>query len=299
MTTRWISCWLVAGITLASCGGSDGGNSAGSATEGSRSSQSTTETEPSTTPAPVTQPSDPSTNPSTTVADTSASTEPVTTEPAPLATEAEAAASALITLADLPPEWTEQPYDPADDADDDEVLALVAECSGLDPALLGDDVLGDTKAKTGEFNSPDESASVQHTIGFAVDDATARAALEAIGDPALPDCYEQALATAFAAEFPDPDPTDTLPAELVLGEVVAEYVDVTGLADPDEAVWLTFLAPLTVSGQTFEQHLDLIFLRTGRVLSQVQLGGLGAPFPPDLIDQIVTLAIERAESIAP
>ena len=139
---------------------------------------------------------------------------------------------------------------------------------------------------------------MQHTIGFAVDEATAAAVLEAIGDPALPDCYEQALATAFAAEFPDPDPTDTLPAELVLGEVVAEYVDLTGLANPDEAVWLTVLAPLTVSGQTLEQHVDLIFLRTGRVLSQVQLGGLGAPFPPDLIDQIVTLAIERAESIA-
>ena len=232
------------------------------------------------------------------VAATPASTEPVTTEPAPPATEAEAAASALITLADLPADWTEQPYDPADDANDDEVLGLMGECSGLDPALLGDDVLGDTKAKTGEFDSPDESASVQHTIGFAVDEATAAAVLEAIGDPALPDCYEQALATAFAAEFPDPDPTDTLPAELVLGEVVAEYVDLTGLANPDEAVWLTVLAPLTVSGQTLEQHVDLIFLRTGRVLSQVQLGGLGAPFPPDLIDQIVTLAIERAESIA-
>ena len=292
--TRRIACWLVVGFAFAGCGGSDDGNSAGSTTDGSRSSQSTTDTEPPTTPAPVTLPSDPSTM----VAATPASTEPVTTEPAPPATEAEAAASALITLADLPADWTEQPYDPADDANDDEVLGLMGECSGLDPALLGDDVLGDTKAKTGEFDSPDKSASVQHTIGFAVDEATAAAVLEAIGDPALPDCYEQALATAFAAEFPDPDPTDTLPAELVLGEVVAEYVDLTGLANPDEAVWLTVLAPLTVSGQTLEQHVDLIFLRTGRVLSQVQLGGLGAPFPPDLIDQIVTLAIERAESIA-
>ena len=55
---------------------------------------------------------------------------------------------------------------------------------------------------------------------------------------------------------------------------------------------------LTVQGDTLEQQVHLIFLRSGRVLSQVQLGGFGEPLPEDLFDPIISLAIERAESIA-
>ncbi len=289
---------IVATIALTACGG--GGDSADTAGAESSSTADPVVTEPATSP-PTTVPATtvPATDPPTTVPATDPpTTVPATTEPPAPVTEADFAASALLTLDDLPDGWTETPDDPADDADDDETLAMIAECAGLDLVLLGDQVLGDTKAKSGEFGSPDEVSTVQQTIGFATDEATALAAIATIGNAALPDCYEQSLATLFATEFPDEDSTDDKPAELVLGEVVAEFVDLTGIAAADEAVWLRVMAPLTYQAETITQHVDLIFLRVGRVLSQVELGGFGEPFPQDLVDPIMSLVNERAGSIA-
>ncbi len=293
MMRRRFAPMIVATIALTACGG--GGDSADTAGAESSSTADPVVTEPATSP-PTTVPA--TTEPATTVPATDPpTTVPATTEP-PAPTEADVAASALLTVDDLPDGWTETPYDPADDADNEETLAMIAECAGLDLALLGDQVLGDTKAKSGEFGSPDEISTAEQTIGFAPDEATALAAIAAVGNAALPDCYEQALATLFAIEFPDEDSTDDQPADLVLGEVVAEFVDLTGIAAADEAVWLRVVAPLTYQAETINQHVDLIFLRVGRVLSNVELGGFGVPFPPDLIDPIMSLVNERAGSIA-
>jgi hypothetical protein len=293
MMRRRLVPMIVATIALTACGG--GGDSADTAGTESSSSADPVVTEPATSP-PTTLP--PTTVPATVPATDPPATVPATTEPPAPVTEADFAASALLTLDDLPDGWTETPDDPTDDADDDEILAMIAECSGLDVALLGDQVLGDTKAKSGEFGSPDEISTVQQSIGFAPDEATALAAIAAIGNAALPDCYEQSLTTLFATEFPDEDTTDDQPAELVLGEVVAEFVDLTGIAAADEAVWLRVVAPLTYQAESITQHVDLIFLRVGRVLSNVELGGFGEPFPQDLVDPIMSLVNERAGSIA-
>lgn len=287
--------WMVAAtIGLAACGG--GGESAtDTADRETQTSRPTATAPPTTTPVtttPVTtEPAPANTEP--------AATAPPTTEPAPPATEAELAASVLITLDDLPEGWTETPFDPNEDNSDDEaVLAAIAECAGLDLTLINRDVLGDTRAESSEFESGEEVASVKHVIGFASDELTARAAMVEVGNPALPDCYAEAVKASFEARFADPDPTDSVPAEVVLGDLVAERVDLTNIAAEDEAVWVRVVASLTVQGDTLEQHVHLIFLRSGRVLSQVHLGGSGEPFPEDLFDPIISLAVVRAESIA-
>ncbi len=284
--------WMVAAtIGLAACGGG-GDNATGTAdTESPQTSQPTATAPPTTAPATAPTTAPPTTAPATTVPGPEATVPP--------ATEAELAASVLITLDDLPEGWTETPFDPNEDNSDEEaILAAIAECAGLDLTLINRDVLGDTRAESGEFESGEEVASVKHVIGFAPDEATAMAAMVEVGNPALPDCYAEAVRESFEAQFADPDPTDSVPAEVVLGDLVAERVDLTNIAAEDEAVWVRVVASLTVQGDALEQHVHLIFLRTGRVLSQVQLGGSGEPFPEDLFDPIIKLAIERAESIA-
>jgi hypothetical protein len=242
-------------------------------------------TEPATTESLATEP--PATEPAT--------TQPPQTTAAP-ASEAEAAASALLRIDDFVDGWSETPYDQAEQDDDAKTLALIAECSGLDVNLIGDGVLGDTKASSNTFISPDATASVDHTVGFAPDEATAIAAIAAIGDPSLPGCYVQAIEARFAEAAAATVPADTLPPGLELGELVMERVQLDDVAD-DEAVLYSVEAPLVFNGQSIPQYVYLVFLRNGRVLSNVSLSGDGAPFPDNLIEGIVSLAGERAEAI--
>jgi hypothetical protein len=242
------------------------------------------------TAEPTTAP--PSTMPATTPLETMAPTTtiPATTE-AP-ATEAELAAAALFTLDDFGEGWTEEPYDPSDDPDNAELQARIAECSGLDLNLIAaDPLLGDSKVKSSRFESPDESASVEQTVGFAADEATAIAAIAAIADERLAPCYEVAISEVFT------DPAN-IPEGMEVGEVSMDRVDLTGVAEADELVWYEVFVPITFQEQNIDQHLELLFLRTGRVMTQLELVGTGTPFPSDQLDPVIELAISRAEAIA-
>ena len=75
----------------------------------------------------------------------------------------------------------------------------IAECAAVDRSLIGDEVLGDTKAESDRFGSPDGIFTFEQSVGFAADEDTAVAAITAIGSDALPDCYEQALTESFAS----------------------------------------------------------------------------------------------------
>ena len=142
--------------------------------------------------------------PSTTAAATT--TPPTTAAP----DEAAVAQSALLTIDDMPSGWTESPTDD-DDEQDAETIQRISDCSGLDAALIGDEVLGESQAKSPELESPDELASVKHTLGFAADEATAIAAMTEIGDAALAPCYEEAMRTTFEEAAVTTDPDDSLP----------------------------------------------------------------------------------------
>src|SRR5262245_34662282 len=72
--------------------------------------------------------------------------------------EAELSASSLRALDDFPEGWVATPADD-DDEGDAETIQAISECSGLDPVLIGDGVLGESKAESDEFESPDETAS--------------------------------------------------------------------------------------------------------------------------------------------
>jgi hypothetical protein len=296
MTSRRYLLAVVAAMTLAACGG---GSDDSADTTTPEATTAPADTEPATTVPTTTAPTPATTEPATTAPATTVpeSTVPATTQ-APPETEAEWAESALFTIDDFAPGWTAVPSEPEDDEDDAEMQALLAECSGIDPALLGEDVTGENEATSPEFVSPDETATVTHTIGFAQDEASAVEAITAIGDEAIPDCYLLAINALFEdLQGPDADPSETFPPGVTISDVTVDRVDLTGVAADDEAVWYAVTVTFEFEGQSLDQYLDLIFLRQGRVLSQIELSSEGAEFPPDMIDPIVGLAIERAAGL--
>jgi hypothetical protein len=275
---------------------------------GGESGATTTVAAAITTAAPVA--TEPATTTTSTTEPVATTTEATTTTVAPTTTEATTttttidpndevalSASALLQLSDMPDGWIETPFDPATDGPDDqdrETLAAIGECLGVDPALLGEEVVGDTLNESSSFESPDEAFGVQQEIGFAETEEVALASMAALASPTLAECYDQAA----TASFEEAKLTDPVLANVTLLSLEALMIDLTGLAEPSEAVWLTITIELDYDGQPLDQYLDLLFLRDGRVMSQLELSAIGAEFPGEEIDPIVTRTIELMEGIS-
>ena len=226
---------------------------------------------------------------------TSTSTLPPTTTAA--VDEAELVQSALLTVDDMPTGWTEAPNE--SDAQDAENAQRISDCSGLDVELIGDGVLGDTKSKSPEFSSPDSLASVKQTLGLAPDEATASAAIAAIGDDGLPPCYEEAIRTSFEEAAATTNPAESLPEGMTLTDVSMDRIDPPpATITADDVVWYKATATLDYQGQALPIYLDLVFTRTGRVLSQIEFDGTTTPFPEALYAPTVTAAHEKIATIA-
>ena len=242
-------------------------------------------TAPATTAPPVTQPA-------TTTLPTTA---PATTAPGdPLAA---LAVAALLTIDDFATGWAEQPPDDTTD-DDDEASEIVAACADVDVLLVDDEVLGTSRVEA-SFTTDDGTFEVEQSAGFAADEATATAAAAAVADPDVPGCYGEAVAQFFEEAQASTDPADTLPPGMEIGEVTVSTGDVTAFAlQADDASWFHVTYPLSLDGQTFEQHADFVFLRNGAALSRVMLTGFGGTFPPDDLQGIVELADARLAGIA-
>ena len=295
-------------IAMAACGDDDSADE----TDGAEIDADTDAPSTAATTAPSTSSDAPSTSTPATSAPTTApaATEPGTTAVATTATETSAApstpapdseaglaASALLTLDDMPSGWLSSSNTDDDEADED-MVQQIADCGGLDPTLIGDAVLGNTEAESDEFEDPEGAAAVSQSIGFTSDEATAIAAITEIRKPALAGCYEEAIRSSFAEMASGSDPSNTLPSGMTLTAITMEPVDLTGVAEPDEAMWYRATAEFDFNGQPLPLYIELLFLREGRVLSQLELQGNGEPFPEDLIDPIVTRAQEKMAEIA-
>lgn len=303
MRPRWLLAVVTTlGLAVAACSGGDDQSSDTTAPTTVPATASTTAA-PATTAAPTTAP------PTTELATTApATTAPATTAPAITVTATTApddpraaiAASALLTVDDFSEGWTAVP--PGDDAaaeDDDEGIVFVADCAGVELALLSDDVLGTTRATSPTFTTTDDTFAVDHSAGFAADEATAIAAAAAVADPDVPGCYGDGIVEFFTRSATATDPADTLPPGMEIGEVTTSLGDLTPFAlQADDAIWFHVGYPLTIQGQTFEQHADFVFLRNGDALSRLMLTGFGETFPPDDIAGIVQLADARLAAIA-
>jgi len=210
--------------------------------------------------------------------------------------DAELAQSALLTADDMPAGWTQAPN--TDDAQDAENAQRISDCSGLDVNLIGEGVLGDSKATSPDFSSPDQLATVKHRVGLAPDEDTAVAAIAAIGAAKLAPCYEQAMKSSFADAAVTTDPANTLPDGMTLTDVTMKRIDPPVTVDADDAVWYSADATLDYQGQTIDIYLDLLFTRTGRVLSQIEFDGNTTQFPNELYAPTVTAAQDKIKEVA-
>ena len=304
MRERIVVVSVAVASVLVACGGSDD-DDATSTTAPSASTEATATTAPppaTTAPAttePATTAPPETTETSSTVPDSTApeATQPPVGTPPP-GTDAELAQWALLTIDEMPEGWTETPYEPSEDADDNDATAIIAECSGLDPILISDDVLGDTKAKSGEFASPDESATVQHSVGFAPDEETATASILALGDESLPDCYVEALTQRLNDVIAGADPATSMPPGVTITSVTVEPVSLSGILEEDEGVWYAGTIVLDYQGQPIESYVDLIWIRDGRSMTNLELGGDGAIFPDELIGPIASQAQAKLAAIS-
>ena len=281
-------------LALAACDDSNNGaadtTTAPATTVTPDTTASTTTAEVATT-APTTTAESTTSAPATSVA-------PATTESvATTGDEGQLVESALLTLDDMPAGWMETPRDD-DEEEDLETVQRISECSGLDAVLIGDEVLGDTEARTPEFESPDELASVKQSVGLAADEETAIAAIAEIGDPALAPCYEDVIRAEFEEGGTGTDPADTLPPGMTLTDVTMALREPPVDVPADEAVWYSAIASLDYQGQQIDIYLDLLFTRTGRVLSQLEFDGTTMPFPEDLYEPTVNAAQAKIDAIA-
>jgi hypothetical protein len=261
---------------------------------------STTEPAPTTTePAPTTTEAAPTTTeaapPTTEAASPTTVAAPPTTVAQPQ-TEQEWAATALLTTADFDATWTQSPPEP-DDEDDARLEQDLAECAGVDLFLLSDQVLGESRAQSGELSDADGVFSAEQSIGYAPDEATALAAMTGVADPDIPDCYVTATTDSFARDAASGDPADTLPAGVTLGEITFERFPLDGVPE-DSAIWYQGTITLESEGETFVQHAELIFLRQGRVLSTLTLIGNNEAFPTDAAANLADLVLQRATAIS-
>jgi hypothetical protein len=289
---------LVSLLGVACSGGDEGSSSttddASASTTAAASTAPPTTTAPTTTAPPSTT-ATPTTVPSDTVIDTTVPADTVVDTTVPADPLAAVASTALITFEDFASGWSEDL--PDDEPDDDEATDIVAECAGIDPALIGNDLLGATRVEVG-FTTLDETFSLDHSVGFAADEVTAGEAFAAITDPDVPACYGEAVQQFFEMQMSSDDPADTLPPGLEIGEATATVGDLSAFALQSEVHWFHVEYPLTLDTQTFDQHADFVFFRNGAALAQVMMTGFGQPFPEGDIQGIVELVDTKLAAIA-
>lgn len=255
----------------------------------------TTTAPPPTSTAPTTAPtSAPSTSPPTSgPAPTTDSTDP----DRPL-TEAEtadraAASTALLTLADFPDGWVEEPV--ADDEDDpaaDEFEEDFDACLGRDPDERLGEELDRIAAQTGDFHPPeDDTFDVSHEVALAADTDTARARMADVDVSGSEDCVAGVLLDFYASlAANDPDLADLDIGEIVVTRTENEF-------DADVRVGVLLEIPLSIGGQGFSQFLEFVYQREGRALSELTFSSFGQPFGRDAYTELTGVVADRLATI--
>ena len=209
--------------------------------------------------------------------------------------DAESARTALLTLSDFGPGWSEVPVgsdDPFEDLGEERDRRL-SECTGsADSGSLMAASIGSAKAATGTFTSPDTDSTVEQSVGLAPDVASAAAGMTALEDPNLPACLQGTFLWFIQTVIDDPpDPSDTLPPGASIGDVTVARLNVAQAGDQLVAFRTTI--PIQISGLTVTQYFDLVFVRSGRAVSQLQFGSVFKPFEVPVLDWTTAIAANR------
>jgi hypothetical protein len=242
---------------------------------------SPTESAPADTAAPVdTEPPADSEPPSTELPSTEA-------DPADLAI----AEAALLTLDDMPQNWTELPLDDGDDDEADSPAVEVARqdfaaCFGVEADGEDDPFgIGGARAKSGEFTDR-RDFTIKNDVGI-TDEEQASLVIERYSDPSVPACVVPAMVAVVQAGLAE----DPELAAFEVGEVTVEQLELTSWGDGT----IGYRTAVPVSGPegSFVLYTDQIVVRVGRGLTSLQFQSPNSPFEVVEVDSYAMLAAER------
>jgi hypothetical protein len=265
-SARALSVALAATLLITACGADDGDTGAGAAPDDSVTEATLADATDATTPD--------TTGAST---DTTATT-PDTTEVPARDVEADAAAAedALLTLADLPVEWTEAAM-PSDARS--EIDQVIAECVGVDSITSTD-----ATAATGDFTSPDGSIVVAERVGVQATERDARSVIALLTTPEVPECVADAYTSLGAAAL---NPTVVVDGAQ-FGTATAGRLAVGAAGDATQAIRVTI--PVTGDPAVTQLTVDLVVVRAGRTLAALTFEANGEPTAVETIDEITAVA---------
>ncbi len=224
-----------------------------------------------------------------------ATTTPPITTPDPVDDEAyvELASSALLDLSVFPEGWEATPATEDDEAENERFEDRVDECLGNEGDRVSD-LLEFRKATSPEFTGPgDSSPSVEQQILIADDEAMAVKSMEDVGVEGADVCLEQVI-----QEFVESEAAADIEQDgVTLGDITVERIDLDAAADliVGYVVGIPVEAP---DGETASGYLVVLYQRSGRALSQLQLSSFGTVFDPQGIDMLTNEVIARLAAIA-
>lgn len=195
----------------------------------------------------------------------------------------ELAESIVLTLDDMPAGWESTP---ADDDEDEDIQADLADCLGVDDDELDGD---NPKAVSPDFSSPnDEEVSATVTVTPSAEDASRR--LEILeGEDALP-CYAEAFTDALEKEMATTDAPD----DLEFGDVTFDPLDFPELGDGSVAYRVT--VPFSTQGISVDLYLDLVAVQVGEVGISAQYMSPLTPFDTDEAARLTEIMVDRASA---
>ena len=213
--------------------------------------------------------------------------------------DAQLAGTALLALTDFGPGWSEVPADPGDPFEDldDERDRRLSECSGsVGSENLMVSVVGEAKAETGTFTAPDTDSTVNHSVGLSRDAQAAAAAMAGLEDPNLPACLQEVFRWFVQTVIDNPpNPSDTLPEGASIGDVTVARLNVSPVGDQVVAFRTTL--PIRIGSLTVTQYFDLVYVRSGRALAQLQFGAVFQPFDTPMFDWMTAVATNKLSAI--
>lgn len=223
---------------------------------------------------------------------------PTTTRPG-TEQDAQLASGALLALTDFGEGWSEVPADSSDPFEElyDERDRRLSECTGNAAAngLMAANI-GEAKAETGTFTAPDTDSTVEHSVGLSPDVASATAGMTALENPSLPACLQDTFRWFVEKVVDDPpDPSDTLPPGATVGDVSVARLNVAPAGD--QTVALRIAMPIQIGALTVTQYFDLVFVRSGRALSQLQFGSVFEPSNMDVVNWMSAVAANKLATI--
>jgi hypothetical protein len=207
----------------------------------------------------------------------------------------EAAAEAmLLTIADFPPGWQEEPADDEDDdetdddeTDDDEtdeLNARLAECLDIDPARFDPD---NRSAQSPSFTSAnDEEVSVD--VAFTPSADAASGVFEVFADDAAPGCFGEVVQAVLEENATQ----EGLPEGVEMGDATFARLPFPSVGDESTAFRVT--VPVSAEGLDIDVYLDAVFVRVGRIGITGQFQTVVAPFDEGVAAELMLTVVDRA-----